>query len=124
MKLLQITGKRAFTATAALLRPINNLVKDENVKKLISSVLTKSEGDNNLNIGISIFLSFLELLPDLLEDHSEDIINMFAIIQDIEPEEYENNLTVTKLFNDINELRQDEDLLSLFFLFKARNIET
>lgn len=122
MKLLQIKGKRALTATSSLLRPLNNLVKDERIQNLLFSLTNNKSQDEEeaKTFGLRFIMSFLDVLPDLLDTHQDDIIQMFAIIQDVTVEEYEENITVSKLLSDINEIRQDEDLLSLFFSANRR----
>lgn len=122
MKLLQIKGKRALTATAKLLRPINNLVKEKSVTDFMSNSFLKQNEETDYNRGINILLGFIDLLPDLLENHSDDIIQILAAVQDIEVEKYEKEVTVSKIISDINDLRQDEDLLSLFFSASRRNV--
>ena len=94
MKLSEIKGEHALEVIADLIDPISKLLKDEKFKK-------KIQGGNKL-----------DAIKYLLKNHPKNVIEIFAIINDKDPETYAPNLIELPMM--LMDLINDPDVMSLF----------
>lgn len=88
MKLSEIKGEKAIEVFADLLDPVGKILTDEDVRKLITDNAPK-----------------VEIIKTMLKNHSKEVIEMMAIIDDVPVENYEVNfatlpMKLIELFND------------------------
>ena len=104
MKLSEIKGEKAIEVFADLLEPASRILSDEEV---LNSIKEKEPQ--------------VIIIKKMLKNHSKDVIEMLAILDDVPVEEYEVNFItlpakLVELFNDeaINELftSQSQNLIS------------
>ena len=94
MKLSEIKGEKAIEVFADLLEPASRILSDEEV---LNSIKEKEPQ--------------VIIIKKMLKNHSKDVVEMMAILDDVPVEEYEVNFItlpakLVELFNDeaINEL--------------------
>ena len=88
MKLSEIKGEKAIEVFADLLEPVGKILSDEEVRKLLTDNASK-----------------IEIIKTMLKNHSKEVIEMMAIIDDVPVENYEVNfatlpMKLIELFND------------------------
>jgi hypothetical protein len=108
MKLSDIKGDRTLEVIADLIEPISNIAQNKTAMELFKKqTLPKGEDAN------SYFLKRLKkALPSLLKDNKKDILTVMAVLNNQTVEEYEKDLTLSKLLGDLFEILTDEELLS------------
>lgn len=95
MRLSDIKGEETFEVIADLLDPIADMGKKEAIKK----------ADRRNRMG------FVKVI---LKECRKEIIEILAILNKQDPEEYAKNLTLDVLFREVSDLMQDEVLMNLF----------
>ena len=97
MKLSEIKGEKAIEVFADLLEPVGKMLTDGEIKGLIEQDAPK-----------------VEIVQKLLKNHSKEVIEMMAILDDVPVEEYEVNFVT--LPAKLIELFNDEAVTELFTL--------
>lgn len=108
MKLSQIKGERCFDVIADIIEPIAVMASDEKVVDLFQ----KKRTPKGMTPQEFFIQRMREGLPALLKDHKGEVITIMAAINGVEREEYVNNLNMAKLFSDVVDMFNDEELLS------------
>ena len=97
MKLSEIKGEKAIEVFADLLEPVGKMLTDNEVKGLIEKDAPK-----------------IEIIQKLLKNHTKEVIEMMAILDDVPVDEYEVNFVT--LPAKLIELFNDEAVTQLFTL--------
>jgi len=95
MKLSDFTDEKAIEVVAKLLIPMGNIAKN--------SANADAKGKNKI-----------EFASQLLRNNAKDVMNMFAILHDVEPSEYHCNAAT--ILMDTVEMLNDAPLMELFGL--------
>lgn len=95
MKLSEITGDRAFEVLEALIDPISVLAKD---KELLDKLMKEKD--------------IKGAVKKLLKEHRQTIIEVYAILEGVEPKEYKYNVLTFPI--KLVQLLNDPELLQLF----------
>lgn len=96
MKLSEIKGEKALDMVADLIEPASKIMADEKVKKIYYSQPR------------------LKLVQYIIKKHKKSIIQILAILNEEDPKEYVEKITLTTLPLIVIDLLNDEDLLQLF----------
>ena len=118
MRLSDVKGDRVFDVLAEVIEPISNIAKDKEctgglLKKIDVPPDLKGETANTYVKG-KLVERVQEYAPKLLKKHKQDIIKIFALIENVSVEEYTAALTLPKLIVGLVELLTDEVFQDFF----------
>lgn len=108
MKLSQIKGDRCFEVVADLIEPIAILAEDKNVVELFKPKKTP-EGMTPQEFFIQRMRNGL---PGLMKDHKAEFVTIMAALNGVDRNKYVKSLNLAKLFSDVIDMLNDEDLLA------------
>lgn len=88
MKLSEIKGEQALDVLADIIEPITTICADEEISSMIKSGLP-----------------MIKTIKPIIKNHKKEIIEILAVIDGVEPEDYEVNVLtlpvkLLELFND------------------------
>lgn len=107
MKLSDVKGDRTLDVIADLIDPIANIAQDKDVAKMFKREKVPDGMEPN-----EFFAQRMRAgMPVLLRGHKQDLIEILATIEGVEPEEYAEELNLMKLIRDFMELVTDETFL-------------
>ena len=109
MKLSDIRGERVFDVIADVIGPVNNITTNKKTAKLFKGEKNKGESNKaytlrNIKAG----------LPYLLKTHKRRLMQIFAALEGVSPEEYAEKTNLFTLTKSILEMLGDEALMGLF----------
>ena len=116
MKLSEISADRTMDILCEVTPYISNIIEDKNLMEVLKNKL-KYEEDKKEEIeekGFELgFKNFMKLIPVIFKDHKNDVQMILAIMDNVALKEIQEE-NIFKNINRINELIQDEELLSFF----------
>ena len=111
MRLSDIRGERVFDVVADIIDPIASIAMDKDASELFAPKEERPEGMTNWDF----FLHRVRRsLPPLLRTHRSELVTIMAAVNDVDPDEYMENVTLATLFSDIIELVTDQEFSSFF----------
>lgn len=120
MKLSDIKNERTMDVIAATIGPMCKIAKDKEateflqVKKVPEGMDAKSFMMDRVSAAV----------PVLLGRHKREVIEIFAAIEGVTPEEYAASLNIVKLCKDVIELLADEAFVSLFISAQSGQVSS
>lgn len=111
MRLSDIKGARSIDVVADIIAPVANIAGDKETAEFFRKVKVKPDMDARL-LAVERTKKYL---PSLLKRHKHDICEIMAAIEGTAVKEYEETLTLQKLWNDLVELFSDSAFQTLFF---------
>ena len=108
MKLSEIKGDRVIDVIADIIEPLFNIGTDE----VASGILKRSERPEGMDARTYALQRVKTSLPALLKSHKDDLIEIMAIINDVDPQEYRENLNMALFIKDLADVLTDDDLLA------------
>ena len=108
MKLSQIKGERCFDVIAELIEPISVIASDEAVVELFK----KKKTPKGMTPQQYFIQRMREGIPSLLKEHKGEVVTIIATINGVDRAEYVESLNMAKLFSDVMDLLNDEELLA------------
>lgn len=106
MKLADFKGEKGIAIAARIMRPIAMIVNNPKVKELHEQK------------GVTV----LDMVGAMVENEPEQAMELFAILNEKDVEEYKANSTAANLLEDLYSMFADDDLMSLFGL-RAKKTE-
>ena len=113
MKLSDFKGADGVKAAARLIDPVMKIVSNESVRKM------RKDRERN---GNEKPLTVMELVSAMIENEPEAAMEMYAILNDVDTDEYKKSCTAATVVDDIFGMIADDDLMSLFGL-RAKKTE-
>ena len=110
MKLSNIKGERTFDVIADIIDPIADIAADPDASELFS----RKPVPDGMTAKQFITKRVKAAVPALLKGHKASIIEIFAAIKGVTPEEYTKSLDLVGLVKDCIELLTDDVFISLF----------
>lgn len=107
MKLSDVKGDRTLDVIADLIDPIANIAQDKDVAKMFK----REKVPEGMEAREFFAQRIRAGMPALLRGHKQDLIEILATIEGVEPEEYADELNLMKLIRDFMELVNDETFL-------------
>ena len=107
-----VKGERTFEVIGLLVDPIANIVEDNEVTKAFRA----DSLPDGMTEGQYFVKRLRRVMPLILKRHRGDIVAILAAVKGVEPSEYEAEITMAELVNDVYELVTDEALLSFLSL--------
>lgn len=122
MRLSEMTTDETLDALCEITPCVGRIVKDENI---ISTIGTAMDTTGMTRTGV--LMAGLDrigaLIPALLKDHRDDLYHILAVMNRVDPAEIAaQKLTVT--LTQLEELRDDRELLTFFESFRRRGRKT
>lgn len=102
MKLSEVKGERTLDVVASIIKPVCEIMRDDNVKNFMAKDLGENETP-----GQAFARKMQAYAPQLIADHKQSIIEILAAIEGVSPSEYMESLNLAKLFVDVTELMSD-----------------
>lgn len=110
MKLSEIKGDRTLEVIAEIIEPIANIAENPEAAKLFKR--------EKLPEGVAPRTFLLnrakKAVPVILKEHKDDVLEILAAIEGVDPKEYAAQLNLVKLVRDFTELLSDEAFTVLF----------
>lgn len=107
MKLSEFTGEKGIKIASMAMKPIFTLTTNEEIKKL------RKQKD----------MTIAELLTKMIEYEPDAAIELYAILNEQDVEEYKKNCNAATMLDNIFKTFADEDLMVLFGL-RVRETQT
>ena len=107
MKLSEIKGERCFDVIADLVEPVAIIASDEKTLELFK----KRKVPKGMSPQEFFIQRMRDGLPALLKHHKGELVDIIAVINGVDREEYIADLNMAKLFSDVIDLLNDDDLL-------------
>lgn len=102
-KLSDIKGRESMVVMAKIITPIANLVNNDEVLELMKQKPIK-EGQDAYKVAIERLST---ALPALMDTNADDFIALMSTIDGKTPEEYEAEMTLASLLQDLATLMSD-----------------
>ena len=115
MKLVDITGDRAFEVLSDIVDPVANIVSDADA----SEIFIRKSIPKDVDARAFVVNRIKKAIPQLLKTHKDDFITIVSLINGVDREEYTRNVSLPSLIIDVSELINDE-LFCAFFTFAQR----
>lgn len=116
MKLSEISADRTMDILCEVTPHISNIIEDKNLMEVLKNKV-KYEEDKKEEIeekGLELgFKNFMKLIPIIFKDHKNDVQMVLAIMDNVTLKEIQEE-NIFKNINRINELIQDEEMVSFF----------
>lgn len=121
MRLSDIKADRYDEVMAAVPELIENLAKNETFNAMMfrgdldASDLKAAQKKMTERIS--------EYLPKLMTSAKKELVEYFALLDDVSADEYAKNLTIGSMFNGIEEILKDKVFLNFFALYQTHTTE-
>lgn len=109
MRLSEIRGERVFDVVADIIEPACNIAQDKDAASLFDRTEARPEG---MEASEFVLARIKRAVPKLMRSHKDDLVAIMAAIDGVDPDEYRDSITMTKLLQGLYEILTDEDLLS------------
>lgn len=106
MKLADIKGDAAWDALSIVIENIAGIAKDEDVAELWKKTPVK-KGQNPYVI---VAAKVQKAVPSMLNNHREELVNIFAALNCMTPEEYSKEVSAGRILADVVNLLNDESI--------------
>lgn len=110
MKLSEIRGERVFDVVADIIDPIVSIALDKDA----AEIFERKPCPEDMTPTEFVLTRLKESLPKLVRSHKGELVTVMASINDVTPEQYEEDLTFPKLIKDLTDLFTDEEFLGFF----------
>lgn len=107
MKLSDIKGERCLEVIADLIEPCASIMGDDNAK----AIFTSKKVPAGMTANEFMLQRLRKSAPQLIRDHTDDIIAILSTIKGVEGSEYREGMTLSSLISDFMELITDEEFL-------------
>lgn len=105
MKLSDIKGEKAIDICADLLEPVTRMMADSKFQNIYYGKEKKEDGNP---------YNKLDVVRYMLKEHKKSIIEILAILNDVEYEEYVKEVNVLTLPATLLEILNDKEMNKLF----------
>lgn len=109
MRLSEIKGERVFDVIADIIEPCCNIAQDKDA----SALFDRSEKrPDDVSVKDFALDKVKRSMPSLMRAHKDDLVAILSAVEGIDPDEYREALTMSKLIQGVYEILTDEDLLA------------
>lgn len=108
MKLSEIKGDRVFEVIADIMEPLANIAGDDDVMAIFTD---KSKAEDETGVQFALRKAKTSV-PVLLRDHKDDVVEILAVLNGVDKDEYLENVTIPKLIGEVFEVLTDNELLA------------
>lgn len=117
MKISDVKGERSFTISKEVLPYIVKFSENEHFKKVFdTSDLPKGDlPEDKVKRGEAVMAKIADNLPDIIDSCRDNLVRYFALLEDVVPEKYMEDITVGKIYNGITDMFND-DVFRTFFI--------
>lgn len=105
MKISEIKGEAVFDVMARIAEPIVSIASDKTTMGMLDPTAI-----NGADTSEKMMALVSNLVPKLMVDHREELIDIFAALNMQTREEYVDGLTMPKLIQDMYEAVTDKEL--------------
>ena len=109
MRLSEIKGERVFDVIADIIEPCCNIAQDEDASALFSRTEKRPDGVSGKDFVLG---KVKRSMPSLMRTHKDDLVAILSAVEGVDPDEYREALTMSKLIQGVYEILTDEDLLA------------
>lgn len=108
MRLSDVKGARVLEVLAEIAEPVISIASDKEATAFFTGIKPK-KGQTQEE---AFAQRMREGAPALLKGHGDDIVRILAALDGVEPSEYEDNMTLASVLEDLLELLTDRDFTS------------
>lgn len=109
MRLSEIKGERVFDVIADIIEPACNIAQDEDAASLFDRSEARPDGTSAKDFALG---KVKRAVPKLMRTHKDDLVAILSAIEGVDPDEYRESITMSKLVQSVFEILTDEDLLA------------
>ena len=110
MRISEIKGEAVIDVIADIIEPVANIATDTELQELFE----KQTVENKEEARTVAIERLKKHVPQIIKNHKRDVITILAIVNGEDVEDYEQTLTLRKLFVDVAVLLGDDEFVDFF----------